>query len=39
MSNGQIPLRDSNFNWASTLPGNTSKTKTKDVFQLMIYHR
>ena len=34
MSNGQIPLRDSNYNWASTLPGNTSKTKTKGCFSI-----
>ena len=34
MSNAQIPLRDSNYNWASTLPGNTSKTKTKGCFSI-----
>ena len=28
MSNGLIPLRDTNFNWKLTLPGNISKTKT-----------
>jgi len=26
MSNGKIPLRDKNYNWQTTLPGNTSKT-------------
>ncbi len=26
LSNGQIPVRDSSFNWKTTLPGNTSKT-------------
>ena len=32
MSNAQIPLRDSNYNWSSVLPGNNSKTKTKGYF-------
>jgi acyl-homoserine-lactone acylase len=26
LSNGKIPIRDKNYNWAGTLPGNTSKT-------------
>lgn len=26
LSNGKLPLRDSTYNWKSTLPGNTSKT-------------
>ncbi len=26
ISNGRIPLRDKQFNWATTLPGNTSAT-------------
>ena len=26
LSNGKIPIRDKNYNWRSTLPGNTSKT-------------
>jgi acyl-homoserine-lactone acylase len=34
MSNGQIPLRDSIYNWNSTLPGNTSRTKTKGCFSI-----
>ena len=32
MSNGLIPLRDTNFNWKLTLPGNTSKTKTNGYY-------
>ena len=26
ISNGRIPVRDKNYNWKTTLPGNTSKT-------------
>jgi len=26
LSNGKIPIRNKNFNWTSTLPGNTTKT-------------
>lgn len=26
ISNGQIPVRDKNYNWKGTVPGNTSKT-------------
>ena len=26
LSNGKIPLRDKNYNWTGTVPGNTSKT-------------
>ena len=32
MSNCLIPLRDTNFNWKLTLPGNTSKTKTNGYY-------
>ena len=32
MSNALIPLRDTNYNWKLTLPGNTSKTKTNGYF-------
>ena len=32
MSNGLIPLRNTNFNWKLTLPGNTSKTKTNGYY-------
>ena len=32
MSNAKIPLRDSIYNWSTTLPGNTSKTKTTAYF-------
>ena len=32
MSNALIPLRDTNFNWKLTLPGNTSKTKTNGYY-------
>ena len=32
MSNAKIPLRDSIYNWSTTLPGNTSKTKTTSYF-------
>ena len=32
MSNAKIPLRDSVYNWSTTLPGNTSKTKTTSYF-------
>lgn len=30
LSNGKLPLRNKNYNWASTLPGNTSTTLWKD---------
>ena len=32
MSNALIPLRDTNYNWKLTLPGNTSKTKTNGYY-------
>ncbi|MCH2022292.1 MAG: penicillin acylase family protein [Saprospiraceae bacterium] len=30
LSAGKIPIREGNYNWEKLLPGNTSKTKTKD---------
>ena len=32
MSNGLIPLRDTNYNWKLTLPGNTSQTKSNGYY-------
>ncbi len=32
MSNALIPLRDTNYNWKLTLPGNTSQTKTNGYY-------
>jgi len=32
MSNALIPLRDTIYNWELTLPGNSSKTKTKGYY-------
>ena len=32
MSNGLIPLRDTNYNWKLTIPGNSSKTKSSGYY-------
>ena len=32
MSNGLIPLRDTNYNWKLTIPGNSSKTKSNGYY-------
>jgi acyl-homoserine-lactone acylase len=34
ISNGRIPVRDKNYNWKTTLPGNTSKTLWTDLHPL-----
>lgn len=34
LSNGRIPVRDSRYNWKSTLPGNTSATLWKTLHPL-----